>query len=41
MPSGQIRRSDFDIELDVRFGTAKFVLSDAVGLAIDAQFLTP
>jgi len=38
---GQIRRSDFGIELDVGLGAAKFVLSDAVRLAVDAQFLTP
>jgi len=38
---GQIRRSDFDIELDAPLRAARFVLSDAVRLAIDAQFLTP
>src|SRR5262245_8684301 len=38
---GQIRRRDFGIELDVPLGAARFVLSDAVRLAIDAQFFTP
>jgi polyisoprenoid-binding protein YceI len=38
---GQIRRSDYGVELDAPLGASALVLGDAVRVAIDARFLSP
>src|SRR5262249_39559132 len=38
---GELRRSDFGIELDAPLGAGPFVLGDAVRVAIEARFLAP
>ena len=38
---GEIHWSDFGIELDAPLRAARFVLGDAVNIAIDARFLAP